>query len=699
VHLLLASQRLEEGRLRGLDTHLSYRIGLRTFSAMESRTVLGVPDAYELPRAPGHGYLKFGTEPLTRFKAAYVSGAHEPAASQRAPETTGVDGWRVLPFTTAPVHLPPPVPADTADPGPTDGPAVAAPSLLDLLADALRGAGAPAHQVWLPPLSVPAGLDELLGQFVSDPERGVTTVDPGLHGGLRVPVAQVDKPFEQRRDPLWLRLDSAGGHVAIVGGPQAGKSILVCTLVCALALTHTPCELTAYCLDFGGGGLGVLRGLPHVGTVVGRLAAEAVRRTVGEVATVLADRERRVATAGAGATWRDPGTDGAADPYGDLFLVVDGWSTVRTDYEDLEPLITDIATRGPSYGVHVVVTAGRWTDLRPALRDLFGHRLELRLGDPADSQVNRRTASDVPEGTPGRGITGDGLHFLAGTPVVSGHGTEEVVAAVRASWPGPAAPAVRELPAVVPYEHLAIAAATGGRDLALPVGLAETDLRPVELDFAADPHLLLFGDSGCGKSAFLRALATSISRRFRPEQARIVMLDYRRSMLGEVGGDHLIGYATSAGPAAELLDSVASYLADRLPGPDVTAAQLRARSWWTGPECFVLVDDYDLVAAGAANPVAALLDYLPQARDVGLHLVVARRCGGATRALFEPTLARLRELATPGLIMSGDREEGVLLGSVRPQPMPPGRATFVHRRDGNRVVQLAYQPPAADEPT
>ncbi|RBL80107.1 type VII secretion protein EccC, partial [Streptomyces cavourensis] len=36
VHLLLASQRLEEGRLRGLETYLSYRIGLRTFSAAES---------------------------------------------------------------------------------------------------------------------------------------------------------------------------------------------------------------------------------------------------------------------------------------------------------------------------------------------------------------------------------------------------------------------------------------------------------------------------------------------------------------------------------------------------------------------------------------------------------------------------------------------------------------------------------------
>ena len=43
LHLLLASQRLEEGRLRGLESHLSYRVGLRTFSAAESRTVLGVP--------------------------------------------------------------------------------------------------------------------------------------------------------------------------------------------------------------------------------------------------------------------------------------------------------------------------------------------------------------------------------------------------------------------------------------------------------------------------------------------------------------------------------------------------------------------------------------------------------------------------------------------------------------------------------
>src|SRR5215211_5745907 len=101
VHLLLASQRLEEGRLRGLDTHLSYRIGLRTFSALESRAVLGVPDAYELPRSPGHGYLRYGTEPLVRFKAAYVSG---PLRRRPEPGPAGLDpsgaGARVLPYST-----------------------------------------------------------------------------------------------------------------------------------------------------------------------------------------------------------------------------------------------------------------------------------------------------------------------------------------------------------------------------------------------------------------------------------------------------------------------------------------------------------------------------------------------------------------------------------------------------------------------
>ena len=74
MHLLLASQRLDEGRLRGLESHLSYRICLKTFSTGESRSVLGVPDAYHLPNAPGAAYLKTGSGEPLRFQTAFVSG-------------------------------------------------------------------------------------------------------------------------------------------------------------------------------------------------------------------------------------------------------------------------------------------------------------------------------------------------------------------------------------------------------------------------------------------------------------------------------------------------------------------------------------------------------------------------------------------------------------------------------------------------
>jgi len=63
----------------------------------------------------------------------------------------------------------------------------------------------------------------------------------------------------------------------------------------------------------------------------------------------------------------------------------------------------------------------------------------------------------------------------------------------------------------------------------------------------------------------------------------------------------------------------------------------------------------------------------------------------ATRAAI---LQRLRELASPGMVMSGSKDEGTLLGNIRPQPLPPGRGWLVTRRGGNRLIQVAWRPPA-----
>ena len=701
VHLLLASQRLEEGRLRGLDTHLSYRIGLRTFSALESRAVLGVPDAYELPRSPGHGYLKFGTEPLVRFKAAYVSGTFRKAGSGGPGAARDGSAPQVLSYSTH--YVPAPKPVKPVKPEPEEIPA--GESLLDVMVARLNGQGPPAHQVWLPPLNQSVALDELLGPVTVDPVRGLAFANPELHGALQVPIALIDKPREQLRDVMWLQLGGGAGHVAIVGGAQSGKSTALRSLICGLALTHTPAEVQVYCLDFGGGSLGTLRDLPHVGGVYGRLDSVGVRRSVGEVSTLLNTREARFAELGVDsmASYRrrraaQAGLNNGADtdPFGDVFLVVDGWTSLRKDYDELESVITDIATRGLSYGIHVVTSAPRWMDYRPAIRDLFGSRVELRLGDPTDSMVNRRAAVNVPE-KPGRGLVehptdkSKSLHLLTVRPELSGAGeTAELVKMIATNWTGPVAPRVRMLPPSLPYADIDLDRATG---LRLPIGIAESDLQPVEIDFAGDPHFLLFGDAECGKSSFLRALATSVMRRFRPEEARLILVDYRRSLMDLPESDHRIGYGIQAAKTLELMESVAGYMERRLPGPDVTAQQLRDRSWWTGPELFVLVDDYDLVASGPTNPLQPIVEYLPQARDVGLHLIVTRRAGGASRAMYDPVIQRLRELSSPGLVMSGPSDEGALIGPIRPTLMPPGRGRLMTRREGVRLIQLSHLPP------
>ena len=108
---------------------------------------------------------------------------------------------------------------------------------------------------------------------------------------------------------------------------------------------------------------------------------------------------------------------------------------------------------------------------------------------------------------------------------------------------------------------------------------------------------------------------------------------------------------------------------------------------------FVIVDDYDLVATQSSNPLAPLVEFLAQAKDVGLHLIVARRTGGAGRALFEPGIARLRELSSPGIVMSGNKDDGILLGTVKLAQLPPGRGTLVSRRGGQQLMQVAWLPP------
>lgn len=700
VHLLLASQRLEEGRLRGLETYLSYRVGLRTFSAAESRAALGVPDAYHLPNVPGSGYLKFGTDEMVRFKAAYVSGVYRSGAQQAAlGGPVPVDRRPVL-FTAAPVpvrYVSRPG-AEEAEESRPESDALAD-TVLDVIVRRLEAQGPAAHQVWLPPLDSPPPLDALLPGLAPVPGRGLTQPGYERAGRLVVPVGLVDKPYEQRRDPLWLDFSGAAGHMQLIGGPQSGKSTLLRSLMASFALTHTPQEVQFYGLDFGGGGMTAVAGLPHVGGVASRLDPERVRRTVAEVYGVMTRREEYFRAMGISSiaefrSRRARGDISMVDqPWGDVFLVIDGWGNFRADYESLEQFVLDIAARGLGYGIHLVLAASRSMEVRANLKDLLMNRLELRLGDPMDSEFDRKVAANVPTGVPGRGQSPQKMHFMAAVPRIDGLTSDTELAEATVSlahevsrhWQAPGAPEVRLLPREYPASKLP--AGNAHPELGVAFALDENNLEPVFLDFDQDPFFLVFGESESGKSNLLRLLIKRLSERYSGDSCKFFVVDNRRALLDVTPASHLAEYVPMSNAMDHHVAALSDLMQRRTPTADVTAQQLRERSWWRGPTVFVVVDDYDLVSTSSGNPLAGLAEMLPFARDVGVRFIIARSSAGAGRSSYEPFMQRMMELGAQGLILAGDPSEGDLLGGVRPRPMPAGRGVFVSRRRGRPLVQ------------
>jgi DNA segregation ATPase FtsK/SpoIIIE, S-DNA-T family len=427
--------------------------------------------------------------------------------------------------------------------------------------------------------------------------------------------------------------------------------------------------------------------------------------------------------------------------YGEVFLVIDNWGAFARELPELEAEIAELAATGLHYGVHLILAANRWAELRPSLRDNLGGRLELRLNDPAESEIGRAVAGAL-AAVPGRGLTQSGLQFQAALP-----GPTEALLDRALARPGggPVAPPLRLLPALLGQRALP----DPGPDqpAGLPYAVEEHRLELVWLDlFKGSPHLLVLGDAECGKTSLLRLIAYGLAARHRPEALAILVIDLRRDLLDLVGLPHLAGYACTTTAVAEAVDRLRMRLADRTmaspsdacapglllpPGPpipshgagppipshgagppiptrpSITAVTpspvppllptwppaVLAAPTRDGPRYVVLVDDYDLLPATTGSLLLPLLDLLGQGRELGLHLVLARTVAGTARAAFEPVFQRLRELGGSGLIMSGDPGEGPVLAGQKATALPPGRGFLVRPRQPPTLVQVAYSPP------
>ncbi|MFH8251279.1 type VII secretion protein EccCa [Microbacterium sp. B2969] len=672
VHLLLSSQRIEGGRLRGLDTYLSYRIGLRTFSESESAVVLDTPDAFHLPAIPGFGYLKVDTSVYTRFRAGYVSG---PVPDRADAGPARLDAPLVLELPTydrAPESDDEAVGVREPE-APTTGR-----TLVQAATSRLTRGVARTRPVWLPPL--PSVLT--LGGVLSTAEG---------RGGLKAPVGLLDDPSRQQQAPWLLDLTRSGGHVSITGAPQSGRSTFLRTLAASLAFTHSPREVSVYGMDLTGGGLGRIEPFPHVGGVATRGHRERLSRLLEELTGMLAVRER---------VFREHGLDSLADmrrqhaegrlpdlPSADVVLLVDGLGALRAEFEDLEPAFGQLLERGGSFGIHVVVTLSRWNELRLNLQGLVGTRLELKLNDPADSQIARKLSSTLRADEPGRVLTDDKLFAQIALPLLEevddadiGESLERIARESAAQWGGPGAAPIRLLP-----EDLAPLELPDALDEPdeIPVGLRQDTMAPVLVDLAnRDPHLLVLGDPRCGKTTVLRGVVQGAIDRHSPEDLVIGLMDARGELAAEIPDDYLGGHATSGRQARLLAESIATELEKRAADRSVG-----------GPRILVIADDFDILAAGGAEPLRPLLPYLASARDLRLNLVVSRPVAGASRAMFDVALQGVRDTGGTALIMSGDRAEGQLLPKLYAEPMVAGRGRLARRGERPALVQVAHFEP------
>jgi type VII secretion protein EccCb len=571
-------------------------------------------------------------------------------------------------------------------------------ALSEVVLDQLSTTESRAYKMWLPPLTDPTPVDELVARANRQP--------------LYFPLGIMDEPRRHLQEPWGVDVSGAGGNIGIGGAPQTGKSTLLQTLMLSAAATHSPRQVQFYCIDLGGGGLMYLENLPHVGGVATRSEPDRVMRVVAEVRAVMRQRETtfREHRVGSIAAYRqlreDPHHPVAADPFGDVFLVIDGWPAFVSEFPDLESQVQDLSAQGLSFGIHTVLTTPRWTELRSRVRDYLGTKIEFRLGDVNDTQIDRATR-EIPANRPGRAMSIEKHHLMIGVPRFDGvHSAENLVEALTAGVTQVAAahtdhaPQVRVLPERI-YLHELDPHPPGPESdyrtrWTIPIGVREADLSVAHADMNTTPHLLIFGAAKSGKTRSAHAIAQAICSRNSPEQVRFMLADYRSGLLDAVPDTHLLAAGAinrNSTTLEEAIKALAVNLQKRLPPADLTTAQLRSRSWWSGFDVVLLVDDWHMImaAAGMTPPMAPLAPLLPAAADIGLHIIVTSQMSYAYKATMDKFVGAAYGAGSPTMFMSGDKQD-FPSREIVVKRRPPGQA-FLVTPDTKEVIQAAYMDP------
>lgn len=743
IHLMMASQTIES-RAEKLMENMGYRLVLKARTAGAAQAA-GVPNAVNLPAQAGLGYFRKSLEDIIRFQAEFlwrdyfqpgvsIDGEEAPAlvhsidyirpqlfTNSFTPLEVSVGGPDIEPVVAQPNGEV--LESDDIEGGEDEDEAgVRTPKVGTVIIDQLRKIKFEPYRLWQPPLTQPVAIDDLVNRFLGRPWHK----EYGSACNLVFPIGIIDRPYKHDQPPWTVDTSGPGANVLILGAGGSGKTTALQTLICSAALTHTPQQVQFYCLAYSSTALTTVSRIPHVGEVAGPTDPYGVRRTVAELLALVRERKRSFLECGIASMemFRRRKFGGEAGPvpddgFGDVYLVIDNYRALAEENEVLIEQVNVIINQGPSFGVHVVVTADRESELRPPVRSGFGSRIELRLAAVEDAKLVRsRFAKDVPV-KPGRGMVAvnyvrldsdpqAGLHTLVARPALGStpdnvFECDSVVAAVS-RLTSAQAPPVRRLPARFGVEQVRELASRDTRQGVGAGGIAwaisELDLAPVYLNFAENSHLMVTGRRECGRTTTLATIMSEIGRLYAPgassapppapgrPSAQVWLVDPRRQLLTALGSDYVERFAYNLDGVVAMMGELAAALAGREPPPGLSAEELLSRSWWSGPEIFLIVDDIQQLPPGFDSPLHKAVPFVNRAADVGLHVIVTRTFGGWSSAGSDPMLRALHQANAPLLVMDADPDEGFIRGKMKGGPLPRGRGLLM-AEDTGVFVQVA----------
>lgn len=743
IHLMMASQTIES-RAEKLMENMGYRLVLKARTAGAAQAA-GVPNAVNLPAQAGLGYFRKSLEDIIRFQAEFlwrdyfqpgvsIDGEEAPAlvhsidyirpqlfTNSFTPLEVSVGGPNIEPVVAQPNGEV--LESDDIEGGEDeDEEGVRTPKVGTVIIDQLRKIKFEPYRLWQPPLTQPVAIDDLVNRFLGRPWHK----EYGSACNLVFPIGIIDRPYKHDQPPWTVDTSGPGANVLILGAGGSGKTTALQTLICSAALTHTPQQVQFYCLAYSSTALTTVSRIPHVGEVAGPTDPYGVRRTVAELLALVRERKRSFLECGIASMemFRRRKFGGEAGPvpddgFGDVYLVIDNYRALAEENEVLIEQVNVIINQGPSFGVHVVVTADRESELRPPVRSGFGSRIELRLAAVEDAKLVRsRFAKDVPV-KPGRGMVAvnyvrldsdpqAGLHTLVARPALGStpdnvFECDSVVAAVS-RLTSAQAPPVRRLPARFGVEQVRELASRDTRQGVGAGGIAwaisELDLAPVYLNFAENSHLMVTGRRECGRTTTLATIMSEIGRLYAPgassapppapgrPSAQVWLVDPRRQLLTALGSDYVERFAYNLDGVVAMMGELAAALAGREPPPGLSAEELLSRSWWSGPEIFLIVDDIQQLPPGFDSPLHKAVPFVNRAADVGLHVIFTRTFGGWSSAGSDPMLRALHQANAPLLVMDADPDEGFIRGKMKGGPLPRGRGLLM-AEDTGVFVQVA----------